>query len=198
MESPSIVIKRKRIKNIILRANSDGTFSVSAPLYVSNKQIEDFISLHSDWIKKRVDSFTHLPKGHNPIDDGYYLFLGEKMFFDEFEFENIDMLKMYFKQKSYQIIDPMIDTWAKKLQLSYNSISYKAMKSRWGSCNTTKKFLNFNSILISSPLEAIEYVVLHELAHLIYPHHQKEFWNFITLHMPDWEERRKKLILYEI
>ncbi|MGL4687373.1 MAG: M48 metallopeptidase family protein, partial [Fusobacteriaceae bacterium] len=72
--------------------------------------------------------------------------------------------------------------------------SYKFMKTRWGSCNTRKKYLNFNILLLASPLESIEYVVLHEIAHLKYPHHQKSFWNYISFYMPDWKDRKKKLI----
>ena len=48
-------------------------------------------------------------------------------------------------------------------------------------------------LLIKKPKVAIEYVIFHELAHLIYPNHSKEFYNFLTLHMPDWKERKRKL-----
>ena len=72
------------------------------------------------------------------------------------------------------------------------------MKTRWGSCNSRKKYININSLLFASPIESIEYIVLHEIAHLKYPHHQRDFWEFVECYIPDWKERRKKLFYFEI
>ncbi len=67
------------------------------------------------------------------------------------------------------------------------------MKTRWGSCNTQKGFINLNLELIKKTKICIEYVIFHELVHLIYPNHSKEFYKYLTLYMPDWEERKEKL-----
>ncbi len=67
------------------------------------------------------------------------------------------------------------------------------MKSRWGSCNHTKGYINLNLKLIEKPTICIEYVVFHELAHLIYPNHSQKFYNYLTLYMPDWKVRKLKL-----
>ena len=67
------------------------------------------------------------------------------------------------------------------------------MKTRWGSCNVKTKNINLNLELIKKPQECIEYVVLHELAHLKHPNHSKQFWEYVGMHMPDWKLRKKKL-----
>ena len=67
------------------------------------------------------------------------------------------------------------------------------MKTRWGSCNTLTRSITFNLQLYKKPLEVIDYVILHELAHIPYPHHQKEFWNFVEKYIPDWKKRRDLL-----
>ena len=77
-------------------------------------------------------------------------------------------------------------------------LTFRVMRTRWGSCNSSKKYININSILVASPLESIEYIALHEIAHLHFPHHKKEFWNFISKYMPDWEIRKKQLIFFEL
>ena len=67
------------------------------------------------------------------------------------------------------------------------------MKSRWGSCIPSRNKVIFNLNLIKTPMCCIEYVVLHELSHLKYQNHSKNFYNFISIFMPDWKERKKIL-----
>jgi predicted metal-dependent hydrolase len=65
------------------------------------------------------------------------------------------------------------------------------MHSRWGSCNSKKGYINLNLYLIRKDIRFIEYVILHELAHLIHPNHSKDFYRFIENIMPDFKERIK-------
>lgn len=69
----------------------------------------------------------------------------------------------------------------------------RRMTSRWGSCQPGKGKITLNTRLVEAPVEAIDYVVLHELAHMKYPHHQPSFYEFIARFMPDWKERKKLL-----
>jgi predicted metal-dependent hydrolase len=72
-------------------------------------------------------------------------------------------------------------------------VEVRNMKSRWGSCISPKNKIVLNSSLIKTPMCCIEYVILHELTHLRYKKHNKEFYNFITIFMPDWKDRKKTL-----
>ena len=65
------------------------------------------------------------------------------------------------------------------------------MRTRWGSCNKAKGYINLNLDLITKKKEFIEYVVLHELAHLVYANHSKDFYALISKHMPDYKARIK-------
>lgn len=67
------------------------------------------------------------------------------------------------------------------------------MMSQWGACQPQKGAITLNSRLIEKPRNCIEYVVLHEFVHFIYPNHSRQFWNFVTMMMPDWKERKKEL-----
>ena len=71
------------------------------------------------------------------------------------------------------------------------SISVKKMYTRWGSCNKRLNKVNLNSYLLSLPYECIEYVIMHELAHLFHQNHKQEFYSLLVKYMPDWKQRKK-------
>jgi hypothetical protein len=70
------------------------------------------------------------------------------------------------------------------------------MRSLWGSCNTRTRALNFNLKLIFQDVKCVDYVVLHELAHLKYPRHDYAFYGFVARFMPDYKEIKKRLVTY--
>lgn len=80
-----------------------------------------------------------------------------------------------------------------KMGISYPVIKIRKMKSRWGSCQPIRGIVTLNSRLIEMPKPCIEYVVLHEFAHLVHPNHSKDFYDFIKVRMPDYKERKRKL-----
>lgn len=77
--------------------------------------------------------------------------------------------------------------------ITCREMSIRRMTSRWGSCQPQKGKITLNSRLMEAPLEAVDYVVLHELTHMKYPHHQKSFYEFIARFMPDWKTRKAML-----
>ena len=70
----------------------------------------------------------------------------------------------------------------------------RTRRSRWGVCNGAKRVLTFNTRLIERPEACADYVVLHEIAHLAYPDHGKDFKKFLTAYMPDWKNRKNLLM----
>jgi predicted metal-dependent hydrolase len=76
-------------------------------------------------------------------------------------------------------------------------IHIRKMKTRWGSSNKEKEHVTLNFYLYKALTPCIEYIVLHELVHFLYPKHNKEFYNFLSIYMPDWKER-KKILDYEV
>ncbi len=78
------------------------------------------------------------------------------------------------------------------MQLFPTSIKYRKNKRTWGSCNF-KNGLNFNTLLVKFPLEVIEYVVIHELAHIKYKNHSKDFWNLVYKYCSDYKKREETL-----
>lgn len=91
-----------------------------------------------------------------------------------------------------QIVNPVIERFISSYNVSPNKITVKKMKSRWGSCSS-KGSISLNSKLIQTPLRCIEYVMVHELCHLICFNHSKNFYSILAEVIPDWKERKKEL-----
>ena len=100
------------------------------------------------------------------------------------------------KEKMYITSDKLIDIYLAKLNkynLTKPELSIRTMTSRWGSCIPSKNKITINKNLIYPPEECLEYVILHELSHLIEANHSKSFYNIISNIMPNWKERKKIL-----
>ena len=94
-------------------------------------------------------------------------------------------------QRKNEII-PKVRFYANNLGVTYNKIMISDLKYRWGSC-TPKDNLNFNWRLIKAPMFVIEYVIVHELAHLLEGNHTPEFWNIVKVQVPNYEKAKEWL-----
>ena len=99
----------------------------------------------------------------------------------------------YKKAFARRIYEHFIAKFAPAVNRKINRVVVRKMTTRWGSCNSRKGYINLSLNLIEKAPELVEYVVLHELAHLIYPHHQKSFYGFIAELMPDFKTREQRL-----
>ena len=87
----------------------------------------------------------------------------------------------------------LVEKWEPILGVKVQTLAYRKMKSRWGSCQPATGRICINTTLALYPPECLEYVVVHELCHLLVAGHGEEFRTLMTSVMPDWQERRKKL-----
>jgi len=112
-------------------------------------------------------------------------------------FENIDekkkvMEKWYF-ENAKKLFLKFVEKWLEILDEHVEKVAIKPMKTRWGSCNYVKKYINLNTELMKRTPFEIEYVILHELTHLKYPNHGKGFYNYIERYMPNYKVAEKML-----
>ena len=183
---------KKRVKYLRLKIASTGDIKLITPLNATKFQIDSFIKSHIEWIEKTM---LKIPKS----DPNLVKFLGKSYkikISNEFKFSgeyiftpNLQTLNNYANETLKELINQYIAIYSPKIGKSINAIRIKNMTTRWGSCNSKKGYLNFSTQLIQRDKKFIEYVVLHELAHLIYPHHQKQFYDFILSLMPDFKDR---------
>ena len=212
----NLTIVRKNIKNINITIRSNGEVLVSAPKRVSKRYIDELIKKKTPWIKKKLDYF----KGRKSLtvkksyDDGEKIYyLGEEFILKVVECSEERvwledgflwlavrserdiaakerLVDSWYLSKAKKLFEELVKKYQKIVKRDIKIVRIKKMKTRWGSCNHVRGYINLNLYLIQRDIKEIEYVVLHELAHLIYPNHSKEFYNYIASIMPDWKERR--------
>lgn len=127
------------------------------------------------------------------LDDAKFDSSDERKFDGEIYAPSLAALENYKKAFAKRVYEHFIAKFAPAVNCKINRVVIRKMTTRWGSCNSCKGYINLSLNLIEKAPELVEYVVLHELAHLIYPHHQKSFYGFIAGLMPDFKTREQRL-----
>lgn len=216
------VKRNKRSKHIRIKIKGDGSIVVTAPPRASEKDIQLAILESGDWInqtlqKLPIDETTR----HEYVSGETFLFAGREyplhiieedrtrinLSTDDESFiakiprtisdsERKDKLKKkfidFYKKRGLDIVKPQIEKLTNALGISYKNISINSAQSRWGSCST-KGNINFSWKLFLAPPEIIEYVVIHEVCHLVHHNHGKEFWELVHSFDSDYKNHRKWL-----
>ena len=197
-----IVEKKKTTKNSYIRVKDDLKIHVTCNINTKDQYIVDFIRLNYKGICKMID---HQLKKKQ--DSMYFLYLGER-----YEIVYVDSLSVTLgKGRAYFSKNLDLDRWYKKqaeslfkerLEFWYNRFSRKIpkpslwirkMKSRWGVCNTKSHNITLNLELIKRDPIYLDYVIVHELSHLVYANHSKSFWNVVGENYPNYKEVRKEM-----
>lgn len=187
------IIKQKR-KTLSLKVDNDWQVIVKVPNYASKKNILDFLEKYKDWILEKQELVSKNTQKFEIWEK--FLFFWEyfelkfdekkKFFFDEKYFytnlENSEeikknFIKFYKKEAKKYIVNKTIE-FSKILWLEFKEIKINSAKTRWWSCNS-KKNINFSFRLILAPKLSIDYVIIHELAHLKEMNHSRQFWNLV-------------------
>jgi predicted metal-dependent hydrolase len=201
-----IQINYKKIKNLNLKVKHNSTVELSVPSRITDKDIENFVLSKLEWIKKAKAKFSKI----NPKD---FLYLGKKYEIKkihhdlrEIKFEIFEdyfmihshlgipdstvnrRLEKHFEEKLVEITREFFEKWEKSLNVSKNSLSIKKLRGKWGFCHTRNHDICLNVELIKKDIKFIEYVVLHELCHILVPDHGPNFKNLLNTHMPDWKK----------
>ena len=215
-------VKYTARKTFGIKVSPDKTVHVSVPLETSMGEIEKWVVKKATWIFKQQHYFNTLELYdiNYEIKSGYSVFylgrqykiiieiskkeevsyLGNQFLILVKKKENAPIIfEKWLKERAIQKISEIALPLMKKFEKIYqvpSKIHFQEMPTRWGSC-TVKNKLIFNPRLIHVPRRCIEYVIMHELCHLIHKHHNKDFFDFLTLKMPDWEKRKQKLDQYK-
>ena len=187
-------------KNVIL----------NVPLFLSKKEVEDIIKKKEKWIKKKLLYLNSKPKyikkkfttGENLMVLGKYYELTIKpskktsvvllennlllLKGDKGESSKL-ILENWFKKESIKIFKDTVNTYKEIIGVSPNSIDARKFVNMWGSCST-KGDIVFNWLLYMAPKPVIEYVVVHELCHLIYNNHSKKYWALVKKIFPEYKK----------
>lgn len=170
----------KDIRHIHLKIDKNGV-SVSANRKIALVDIDNTVINKAKWIEK------HLKNVNKNIDissSDTIPILGK-------EIPKVLNIDKFYLNRAKELIPEIANQYSDITNLKYSKIQYRKCKSRWGSCK--KDELNFNTYLLMLPIECIEYVVLHEIAHIKHKNHSKQFYNFIYQYMPDYKSRESAI-----
>lgn len=105
----------------------------------------------------------------------------------------VKLLNHFYRHEVHQALENLLPFWTQKTGISVSAIGVKKMKTKWGSCNIQAKRLWLNSELAKKPPECLEYILVHEMVHLLERHHNERFKHLMDQFMPNWRERRSLL-----
>lgn len=219
----SVQIIRKRIRNVHLKVFRSLEVVLSVPIAVPNDWIDSFLDGHIEWIDSQITKYKRASGYNNLFNirsgSSTQLLGKDVRIYKEASLSTrveLDEKKVciFLKDTSdEELAQRLFDEWwrntandifqteleklyrkiFKKYGLNQPRILVRKMKTLWGSCTPKKDKITLNEYLLKADIRCIQYVILHELTHLIYPNHSKEFYDFLTIHMPDWKERKKQL-----
>ena len=208
-------VTKKKIKNFIIRIYPDLRIAVSVPLHASNKDIENFIQSKKEWIETTLEKIKVAKENKNTLKESSIKILGKEIdkkiiesdlerirltntsiyiYSKEIDNTQIDKKLLEWKvEKLKAILDEYLNKYTKLLNINIVYYQIKKLSSAWGIYHKKENYISFNSDLIEKDIDCIEYVVLHELCHIFYMNHQKDFWALVEKYMPDYKVRRKNL-----
>ncbi len=173
MKFEAEVIRSKR-KTLSLQITPDGRVIARAPLRMKQKDIDAFISEKSDWIEKHLQKLQVAQERQGTAE----------------KLTAADIQKL--AQEALQYIPPRVAYYAKIVGVDYGRITIRNQKTKWGSCSG-KGNLNFNCLLMLTPPEVIDSVVVHELCHRKYMNHSKQFYDEVLRAYPEYKKWNKWL-----
>lgn len=218
----SFIRKRVRNINLRIRP-STGAIQVSAPLTVSRRTVETFVASRTDWIKaaqKRVLErqsivepelisgatvmwfgqpleLSILDSGQKAsveiVDNELIVRFRHSFLADKRQAEILKLLDATYRAELERRLPLMLDKWQPMVGVEARECRVRRMKTRWGSCNIHKARIWMSLELAKYPPECIEYVLVHELTHLLEPSHNKRFHRLVGEVMPDWKARKAQL-----
>lgn len=205
MENVLIIRSRKRT-SVGIQILKDTTIKVTIPYFFPKSHVAKIIEEKKEWIQNAQQKMLTRSERKAPV--GHYLYLGksypleirpgqkelievtDKMYIANFNDKFLQKyLTSWYKQQARKVIVERVNHYAKIAGLKFKSIAITTAETRWGSCSSNKT-LNFNWKLIMAPLEVIDYVVTHELAHLTEMNHSRDFWETVRKMYPLYREYR--------
>lgn len=216
-----VQIERKNIKNLHLGVYPpNGRVRVAAPLVINDEAVRLAVIDKLGWIRRQQAKFAEQPRqsardmvngeSHYLLGRRYRLRVHEqpgKQYLAIRGLASLDLfvnpgrstvqreavLLRWHRQQLNGLIQPLMAQWQTTLGVQANTWGIKRMKTKWGSCNPVSKRLWFNLELAKKPVECLEYIVVHELVHLLERNHTERFTTLMDQHLPSWRARRELL-----
>lgn len=220
LDDLTIEIRRKNIKNLHIGVYPpDGEVRISAPMWIDDDHIRQFVISKLSWIRKNQQTIRSQPweKPHEYLNQETHMVWGRPYLLKinkrpgipevTLDYSNLilhikpdvdktlmhETLQCWYRQILYQAARPRMEIWRNKLNLPEITLRVRHMKTRWGSCNPRKRNIRLNTDLAKKPYECLDYVIIHELLHFFEPNHGPNFYSLMDKYMPQWRNIKQRL-----
>lgn len=216
-----VTVSLKKMKQVRLKVFPSGEIKLSAPIGTPESWITEYLTSKTPWIEEKLDLFVQtraVEKEEHFISGSSTRILGRQLTIQVHNARRKQIIRedgilhVFTPETEQQKIDMQVSNWWQKTAKQYfqdvvdrmypiiekhgmvrPTVCVKKMTTLWGSCSRKNQKINLNYYLYKASVPCVEHVILHELAHFLYPYHNKDFYDFITIHMPDWQDRKKQL-----
>ncbi len=217
----AVQIVRKDIKNLHLGVYPPkGRVRVAAPLSVSDDAVRLAVIGKLGWIKKQQAKFAAQPRqtAREMVSGESHYYLGRRYRLRVVERggpsrvvlrnritlelqvrseygakEREQVLRRWYRERLRELVPPLLAKWEAILGVRAATVGIKKMKTKWGACSVGARRIWLNLELAKKPVQCIEYLIVHELTHLIEGHHNDRFVSLMDRHLPQWRHHRKAL-----
>lgn len=217
----TVDVVRKNIKNMHLAVYPpSGRVRIAAPLSVNEEAIRLFAISKLGWIKRYQRKFEkqqrETPREYMERESHYfqgkryllrikrtngagYVDLKGKTYMDLYVKENAtleykrNILNQWYRKELKKVIPELVKQWEKKLEVTVKEWGVKQMKTKWGSCNIEAQRIWLNLELAKKPVQCLEYIIVHEMIHLLERHHGDKFLSYMNYYLPNWKHLKEEL-----
>jgi hypothetical protein len=216
------VQRETKSKNTYITVERDKGVIVKAPEHLSNEEIKQLVKKKAAWIIKKLEALGSSNEYGEVITGSRLFYLGKSYYVELIQDENhkyvgvifihskfkiytplqVEQLRIneaiehFYKQRAQEKITTLVSKWSKTMNLLPEYIGFKKSNTKWGSCSERNR-LSFNPEVMKLSSSLIEYVVVHELAHIAYKNHSKEFWSEIKKYISDYSSKEEELKVFE-
>lgn len=216
MNLETLSIIRSRRRTLSLHIGRDGSVTVRAPERLSQAAIDAFVEKRRDWIKKRQqEMMRRRPPERRFCDGECFLLRGAEVKLELVKqgmrsltqgetfklarrdrFRARQIFEAWYKREARAHLTDRVLHYAERMRLEHGAIRLSNARHTWGSCSSTNR-LSFSWRLIMAPEEVIDYVVVHELSHVVHKNHGKRFWTMVERFSPEHKAHRAWLHAHE-
>ena len=197
-----VIITKKNNKNTYIRVKEDLKIYVTTNYFVTKNMIKDILDKNYDYLKKNIERM----KLKQEKESEFY-FLGDKYDIIIYDSSKVEVMDNRIYVKSMDALNrwlkkEMKRIYSERLALNYDrfeenipypNLRLRHMTTRWGVCNKKNITVTLNTELIKYNIRCLDYVIIHELSHLVYFNHSKDFWNLVSKYCPNYKEIKKEL-----
>ena len=197
-----VIITKKNNKNTYIRVKDDLKIYVTTSYFVTKSMVKDILDKNYDYLSKNIERM----KIKSEKDKEFY-FLGVKYDIIIIDSKKVEIMDNRIYVKSMDSLNRWLKKEMKRLyserlaiiynmfeeDIPYPNLRLRKMTTRWGVCNKKTITVTLNTELIKYNIRCLDYVIIHELSHLVYFNHSKDFWNLVNKYCPNYKEIKKEL-----